>query len=197
MMREIEQRRSIRKYQDRAIPEADIRAILESGVRAPSAKNRQPWKFIVAQGSAKREMLAAFSRGIDREAAGDALLPASREHLPAARHTVEILHQAPVVVLVVNALGKGVLDAATPEERIYTACNLQSISAAIENMLLEAQARGIGSLWVCDLYFAFAELKQWLGADGDLVAMVALGYPDEAPAPRPRKPLDCAVEWRR
>ena len=85
----------------------------------------------------------------------------------------------------------------TPEERIYDICNLQSISASIENMLLAASDKGIGSLWICDIYFAYAELSQWLNEPGALIAAVALGYPDESPKARPRKKLEDVVEWRR
>ena len=47
MIQAIEERRSIRKFSDREISEEDLREILESGIKAPSSKNRQPWKFIV------------------------------------------------------------------------------------------------------------------------------------------------------
>ena len=83
----------------------------------------------------------------------------------------------------------------TKEEKIYEVCNIQSISAAIQNMLLAAEERGIGSLWVCDIYFAYQELCEWLAGEGELIAALALGYPDEAPAQRPRKKLDEVVQW--
>lgn len=63
-------------------------------------------------------------------------------------------------------------------------------------MLLTATEKGIGSLWICDIYFAYAELCQWLGDDGQLIAALAFGYPDEHPKARPRKKLEDVVEWR-
>ena len=63
-------------------------------------------------------------------------------------------------------------------------------------MLLTATERGIGSLWICDIYFAYEELCQWLGDEGQLLAAIAFGYPDEQPNARPRKALDEVVEWR-
>ncbi len=62
----INSRRSIRRFSDREIPHDIICKIIESGIKAPSSKNRQPWKFMVIQGQAKEEMLRAFraaSRG--------------------------------------------------------------------------------------------------------------------------------------
>ena len=69
--------------------------------------------------------------------------------------------------------------------------------AAIENMTLAAEELGLGSLWICDIYFAYSELCQWLDSDGQLIAAVAFGYPDEFPKERPRKRMEDILEWRR
>lgn len=63
-------------------------------------------------------------------------------------------------------------------------------------MLLAATEKGIGSLWICDLFFAYAELCEWLGGDGQLVAAIAFGYPKESPGQRPRKRLEDIAQWR-
>lgn len=196
MISAIYNRRSIRKFTDKPISQKDITEIIRSGAKAPSSKNRQPWKFIVARGHAKEEMLAAFRRGIAREENGDALLPQSRQHIAAAKNTVDAMAEAPVVILVVNSLGKSIFADLTPEERISEICNIQSIGASIENMLLAATEKGIGSLWICDIFFAYPELCKWLGGDGQLIAAVALGYPNESPGERPRKRIEDIVSWR-
>ncbi len=107
------------------------------------------------------------------------------------------MEQAPVTVLAVNPLGRGMDAPQTLEERVLEICSIQSISASIQNLLLAATDKGIGSLWICDIYFAYPELSAWLGEEGQLVAAVALGYPEESPAPRPRKPLEEILRWRR
>lgn len=196
MISAIYDRRSIRKFSDTPISRQDITDIIESGTKAPSSKNRQPWKYIVIQGKSKEEMLKAFHQGIAREENGNPLLPRSRQHLAAAKHTVDIMEKAPVIVFAVNPLGKGVLAELTPEERIYEICNIQSLSASIQNMLLAATEKGIGSLWICDIYFAYAELCQWLNSEGELVAAIAFGYPDELLEERSRKSVEDVVEWR-
>lgn len=197
MIPAIENRRSIRKFSTKPIPQEDITEIIESGLKAPSAKNRQPWKFVVLQGESKEEMLETFRRGVAREESGNALLPDSTQHMMATKYTIQILEQAPVVIFVVNTLGKGIFAELTNEERVYEICNLQSISASIQNMLLAATDKGIGSLWVCDIYFAYQELAEWLNEEGELIAAVALGYPEEAPKARPRKNFDDVVIWKR
>ena len=154
------------------------------------SKNRQPWNYIVVRGKAKEEMLKVFREGIFREETKDALLPQSKKHISGAKYTVEIMEQAPVVIFAVNPFGKGVLAELTPEERIYKVCNIQSISASIQNMLLEATQKGLGSLWICDIYFAYAELCEWLNVEGELLAAIAFGYPDESPKERPRRKIE-------
>lgn len=196
MIPAIYDRRSIRKFLEKPISKEDMTDIIQSGLKAPSSKNRQPWKYIVVQGKAKEEMLNIFRRGIQREEHEDALLPQSKQHIAAARHTVHIMAEAPVIVFVINSLGKSILEDLTPEERISEICNIQSVSASIQNMLLAATEKGIGSLWICDIFFAYAELCEWLDSDGQLIAAVAFGYPDEFPEERPRKGIDDVVEWR-
>lgn len=196
MIPAIENRRSIRKFNTKPISQEDIREIIESGLKAPSAKNRQPWKFVVLQGQSKDEMLELFRKGVAREESGNALLPDSTQHMMATKYTIQILEQAPVVIFVVNTLGKGIFAELTNEERVYEICNLQSVSAAIQNMLLEATSKGIGSLWVCDIYFAYQELAEWLNEEGELIAAVAFGYPEESPKARPRKSFEDVVVWK-
>lgn len=196
MIPAIYDRRSIRKFIDKPISQEDITAIIQSGMKAPSSKNRQPWKYYVIQGNAKEEMLRVFRQGIEREESGHALLPQSRQHIAAAKYTVDIMAEAPIIVFVVNSLGKTIQAELTPEERVSEICNIQSIGASIQNMLLAATEKGIGSLWICDIYFAYPELCEWLRSDGQLIAAVAFGYPDESPSERPRKKMEDIVEWR-
>ncbi len=196
MISAIYDRRSIRKFTDKPIPQKDITDIIQSGIKAPSSKNRQPWKYIVVQGNVKEEMLEVFRQGIEREENDNALLPESKQHIAAAKYTVDIMAEAPTIIFVVNSLGKSILSELTPEERVYEICNIQSIGASIQNMLLTATEKGIGSLWICDIYFAYSELCKWLGSDGQLIAAIAFGYPNESPKERPRRKIEDIVEWK-
>lgn len=54
----IKTRRSIRKYKPHPLPEEHLKTILEAGRLAPSAGNRQPWRFIVVRDPAKKKELA-------------------------------------------------------------------------------------------------------------------------------------------
>ena len=195
MLREIKERRSIRKYEVQVIPAAVLEEILQAGMLASSSKNRQPWKFIVVSGESKAEMLAALDIGLKREKKAP-LLPGSAHYIGGAEYTRTVMEQAPILIFVINPLGLSLYKNLTPEERIYEICKAQSVGAAMENMALTAAEHGLGSLWICDTYFAYEELLCWLGEDGELYGAMAVGYPKEKPAARPRKDMASVVEWR-
>lgn len=58
----IKARRSIRKFQNKPIPTEKLEKILDAGRWAPSASNRQAWKFVIVQNIEKRKKLAEASR---------------------------------------------------------------------------------------------------------------------------------------
>lgn len=194
MTEAITKRRSIRKFKTDSVPDDMINEIIMSGTLAPSAKNRQPWEFVVVTGRSKDEMAEIMESGLEREKIKP-LLPGSVQHIADAEHTLNIMRQAPAVIFVVNPLGIDLEKSLTPEERVYEICNMQSIGAAIENMSLTAVELGLGSLWICNTYFAYAELREWLGAEP--AAALAVGHADESPNARPRKPFETIVSWRK
>ncbi len=63
-------------------------------------------------------------------------------------------------------------------------------------MTLEATNLGLGSLWICDTFFAQKELCDWLKIKGELYAALAVGYSNEAPTARSRKNLNDVIEWK-
>ena len=140
----IEQRRSIRAYQPKAVPHTALEDILRAGMLAPSAKNAQPWRFIVVQ---------------------DTLAPTGSESRSAPARALET-------------------------------SRLLSIGAAMENMILRATQLGLGTLWIADTAYARPEIEQWCELPGRVVSALAIGYPDESPAPRPRKRPEDVIQWR-
>ncbi len=203
MIQAITDRRSIRKYEDKPVPRYMVEEIIKAGILAPSAKNRQPWKFVVVAEGAKEGMLAALAAGLERERR-EPFLAESACHLDGAEYSFSIMKHAPVVIFIINPLAKkfgGVTGAGdkgchSQEDRVAEICNAQSVGAAIENMILTATNLGLGSLWICDTFFAQKELDKWLGAEGELFAALAIGYAAEAPQARPRKEMRDVVEWR-
>lgn len=190
-------RRSIRKYKSKEIPIDILNKILDAGRAAPSGKNRQPWKFIVFGGIKKEELLSKMDAGIHRELKGEALLPNSRDGIPDAKNTLRIMKEAPIIIMVFNTNGKSPFkNIATADERFTEIVDTLSIGAAIENMLLQAENLGVGTLWIANTCFAYDELVNYIDEKTQLVGAVALGYPDEKPNPRPRKTPESIIEYR-
>lgn len=195
MLEAIKNRRSIRKFKDDEVPKHMIEEIIQSGILAPSSKNGQPWKFVVVSGNAKADMVTAMGNGLEREKERP-LLPNVSHYISGAAHTLKIMEQAPVTIFIINPVGIDVHSSLTEEEHISEICNAQSIGAAIENMILTATKLGLGSLWICDTYFAYDELQNYLNTGGELFAALSIGYAEEAPGARPRKSMNEVVEWR-
>ena len=180
----IAQRRSIRRFKDTPIPDEVMEKILTAAIQAPSGKNAQPWRFVVIQEDERAEMVRIMRDAIERVRAQDGDIGSSA-------WTANIMEQAPVTVFVFNANAEN-----TPgREWTSNVVDVQSIGAAIQNMLLAAWELGIGSLWICDVFYAYAELCEWLGETREMIAAVSLGYADESPAARPRKPIDEVTRW--
>jgi len=181
-------RRSIRRFSPRPIPREQIETLLDLTVQAPSAKNAQPWRFVVLEGEAHQELIrlmrsavAEFrKRGLD---AGS------------CEGTCNAMSKASVTIIFFDVM----MPAGIPQEAFddYHFVMLQSIGGAIQTLLLAAHDMGLGSLWICDVLYAGDAVKAWLGHESDvLVAAVTLGYADESPGPRPRMPWRDVTEWR-
>ena len=107
-----------------------------------------------------------------------------------ARFTLATMQHAPVTIFVFNPTSKHPLQKRDTLEVYSDLVDIQSIGAAIQNMLLAAHDLGLGSLWICDVFFAYEELCAWLGETGEMIAAVSFGYPDQSPDARPRKLVD-------
>lgn len=195
-MNEIETRRSIRKYKQCDVSCELIERIVDAARLAPSAKNRQPWRFIVYTGAQKEKLLDTMEQSLKKEQQTHALLPESAGGLPDAFNTLKIMRTASAIIIVMNTGGSSPFEPIDTDSRIGEICDTLSIGAAVENMLLRAESLGLGTLWIANTCFAYNDLTEFVGEKGQLACAVAVGYPDEQPAQRPRKPLADIIEYR-
>lgn len=182
-------RRSIRKFKNTPIPDEVLQAILTAGIQAPSGKNRQPWRFIVVKGDQRYEMIRIMGEGITKT-------KARGEDTGSSEWTIKVMEQAPVTVFIYNPQGIRPWLAHSIGQNFDDVVDIQSTGAAIQNMLLAALDLGLGSLWICDVFYAYEELSEWLGESGEMIAAISLGYPTESPEARPRKPFSEVVRMR-
>ena len=93
MIQEIENRRSIRKYKPDELERNLIEEIIYSASLAPSAKNRQPWKFIVYQEEEKNKLVDVMRHGINSEKTTHKFMPQWAFAIPDAENTVRIVQE--------------------------------------------------------------------------------------------------------
>ena len=175
-------RRSIRRYKPDPIPAQDLREILAAGAAAPSAVNMQHWYFVAVQSPEAMQEIKDIMGGVV-----DKFRPVLEERFSRNPEQVGITNRfmstlggAPVCVLVF------LLKPDYPDRDGA----MQSVSAAIENLLLAAWDKGIGSCWLSApqrMGFGPALQERFAPDKGEFVAMVTLGYPDQTPKMPPRR----------
>jgi len=186
----IKNRRTIRKYNRKALQKKDLVKILEAARWAPSVHNAQPWRFIVLR---KRSLI---------EAIGNILIAKCRNLLSGfnvvLKETAQIIFEAPVVVVVYDTceLSSRMKKFEEPYFFVTKVSEYQSISASIENSLLMAHCLGIGSAWLTSPLFCDKEIMSFLKLNGSLVAILTFGYPAERVQFPARKSLKNIVEYR-
>jgi nitroreductase len=76
--------------------------------------------------------------------------------------------------------------------------DIQAIGACLQNMLLEAHSLGLGAVWLGEIIKSNEEIKHilGLGADLELMAVIALGYPDESPRRTTRKEMKDLIVFK-
>ena len=143
----VAERRSIRRYHPGPIPAETLERILTAACWAPSAHNRQPWRFAILTPSHWKDRLArAMGDRLrrDRTADGD---PAAAIEQDVARSYARITG-APVVIVV--ALDMSDMDRYRDgRQGAEHTMAVQSTAMATQNLLLAAHAEGLGACWMC------------------------------------------------
>jgi F420 biosynthesis protein FbiB-like protein len=186
----LKNRRSIREYTPKNVSEKVLDVILEVAMWAPSAHNAQPWRFIVIRDSAlKLKLSEAMASRWKRDLAKNGV--SERDRKSFSRASVERFSSAPIVI--VSCLTMAEMNHYSDKQRlrIESIMAVQSVAAAIENMLLAAHAMGLGACWFCAPLFCPETVRKVLKLPPDFEpqALITLGYPADRPSPPPRKPL--------
>lgn len=179
-------RRSVRKYQSTPIPHEILEELMEGAIMAPSGVNTQPWYFVVLE---SREAVEEYRSLMFRTAGNfrkslEKRFPDHPEVVESTLNYMSTMGGAPVIVL-------AFFNKPTFSEGGKSSPYLQSMAAAIENLLLLAWDKGIGSCWMTAPIEMGVdrELEKTYAPDrGEFVAAVALGYPAQEPKmPRRRE----------
>src|SRR5208283_2301733 len=184
----IKERRSVRKYQAHPVPKKTIEEVLVAAGWATSAHNAQPWRFIVlSEESVKRDLAEAMAESWAADMAKDGL------KIEADKRKVRVERFATAPVLILACLTMDGMDNFSDEKRQKCERDLamQSLAAALENMLLAAHAKGLGACWFCAPGFCKETVRKVLKIPDEVEpeALIAMGYPADEPLVPSKKPL--------
>ena len=203
----IRSRRSVRRYKRERPGRELIEKLIEIAACAPSASNKQPWRFFVADDAATiGRMAQAVEEAVERIARH--VEPAFMDAFRAYGDYFVRFRAAPVVIVpafrelvvlsnLVDA-DTSAQDGATIRAMEFNS-GLISTSLAIQNLMLYAHSIGLGTSCMTGPLVALHEIKAILEIPESwgVAAFVPVGYPDESPAPVARKSVQAVIRWTR
>lgn len=183
LMEAVTERRSVRRYTEQAVSRELLEELMEAACWAPSADNAQPWYFVVLT---QQEDIDRMRQTMER--VSEEIRPHLEELFPrhprVVNETTAFLRRlggAPVYVLAFLQKDYGPVRDSMVE----------SVAAAIQNLLLAAHEKGLGTCWVnaaTGLGYGPALRELFAPDKGEFVSLVALGWPDRSPRAPGRKP---------
>lgn len=208
----IKTRRSVRKFQDKPVPEDLLLKAVELATWAPNGGNQQAWRFCIVTNKeliqkigdavkSKTELIASWT---EAEQSGEALAR--------WRQTCDFFRGAPVCIAALMGKyssladqilrARGERDPIALEMRAYRETgksSLQSAAAAISYICLVLHCFGLGTCWMTGPLQAKKEIEQLLriSPEWDFVGLIPAGYPAETPKIPARKPVNDVVEFFR
>lgn len=182
----IQNRRTIRKYKDTEPDSVLLSNILGAANMAPSNGNAQPWEFIVARGEYCTVICEEFYHS-------------AKTHIPTATYIPD--DQKTIMLKYAKNFG------GAPCHIVVTYPNLESESkrenalkgacAAIQNLLLQAHANGLGTVWIGGNVNQSEKIKKALSITDDklIAAIIPIGYPEVIPAAPARLDIETKTTW--
>lgn len=180
-------RRSIRRFKADPIPDSVIESILTTSTYAPSAHNRQPWRFAVVKQNArsiKSRLGLAITTKMreDMQAEGSAETDIEKRVASSLRR----IEESPLTIILCRDVED--VRADTEQEKVM---GIQSVANAGLQLLLAAHAEGLGGNWICWSLYAPEAVRTVLNLpySWEPQAMYFIGYAEEEPQLKERKSL--------
>ena len=198
-------RRSVRRFRPDPPARELIEKMLEAAITAPSASNKQPWRFLVIMRADLIAGLAAEVRAaVDRIARH--IEPASEGAFRAYGDYFTRFEAAPVVIVALPRALTLLTNLSQPdmpaEDRARIAAmerdsGLMGTAMAVQNLLLAAHALGLGASGMTGPLVAVDRIRALLDVppSWEVAALVPVGFPAEEPAPTERKAVEKVVRW--
>lgn len=189
-------RRSVRHYLPQKVPDDVLLRILETASYAPSAHNRQPWRFVILTTLEARWRLAeAISKKLAADMTANGAAPADIRIR--VERTIRRMNEAPLVIVLCRDVTQVDAQVNASQEQAEAEMGRQSVAAAGLQLLLAAEADGLSGTWICWPLFAQNETRGALdlSPEWEPQGMLFLGYSADHPEPPPRKPVPEIVRF--
>jgi PPOX class probable F420-dependent enzyme len=187
----VQGRRSVRAFAARPVDAELIRQAIAMAGWAPSPHGRQPWRFAVVERQERKLALAdAMAATWQAQLALDGQ-EAAIVQIRLAKSRERLL-TAPVLIVPCLYLAKLDVYPDADRQAAETTMAIQSIGAAIQNLLLALYTAGLDGGWMCAPLFCPDVVRDCLGLDAALIphALIPVGYAAKDPVRRDRLPLD-------
>jgi len=193
----IRARTSTRTFTGRPVDRELIVRLIAAAITAPSAHNRQPWRFVVVGQDENRERLVRSLSGRWRADAADGSASPPPDDRAIERNAKMLLAAPALLILCVDSAAVSQQPDAH-RTALEQQMAEQSVAAAAATLLLAAHAEGLSGCWLSAPLFAPEEIRQsvCLSREWQPQALVILGYPRMKPAKPARRPLSEIVLWR-
>ena len=169
-------RKTIRKFQNRNVPDNYLYKIIQSAMLAPSAKNRQPWRFYILNDNQKNDITNMMYHWASENKDIHTSIEGSANQMKTANKAI--------IIYTPNYQSKN-------KKTYYKKPDYLSLGAAIENMNLKCFDLGLGCTWLCDTLYIEDEINNYLKLDDlEQVSTLIIGYPEEVPERRERFSID-------
>lgn len=192
-------RRSIRRFEDRPVSREQIECLVEAARWAPSNANRQGWKVVAVDRSDTLAALAgAIRAGLSPGREDPSVIV--RGHTDHLAQCAAVFERAPCVLLVLHkrpaAVARRMLGPSPYAD--WISGEAMSAAMAVQNMLLAAEALGLGACVLTAPLTAYDAVASVLEAppEWEPTCLLALGHPAESPEPPRRKRLENLLEYR-
>jgi coenzyme F420-0:L-glutamate ligase / coenzyme F420-1:gamma-L-glutamate ligase len=189
-------RRSIRRFQSKAVDRGILTRILETATHAPSAHNRQPWRFaVLTQPQMKSRLSDMLGAEFRRDLAADGLPEAEIEsRLQRSRNRIM---ESPVVIILCMDMSDMDVYPDGKRSSAERTMAIQSVAVAGLQLQLAAHAEGLASVWTCGSLFAPGTVRAALNLPDtwEPQAMFFIGYAAERPKAKELKSLDDVTQW--
>jgi len=189
IIRAIRDRRSTRKYTPQNVSLATISELLDAARWAPSAHNAQPWRFIILVETLKKHNLAGAMANAWRADLIKSGSYSKMQEVP-IKASIERFTNAPVIIVACITLVDMCIHTDESAQKSERDLAVQSLGAAMQNILLAAENKKLGTCWYCAPIFCKDTIRESLAIPKEVEpqALITVGYPDEKPKAPARKP---------